>query len=360
MDFSPVFEYNSETISYEENSDFNEEFDEQEGGYVAIGGYQFRPSFILFTVEPVGYHTALVEFRQDAIEKFKEFVYSKFPTPIAFVFERFERGYENQQQRLKLLQDTWESIIYLLYALIVSEYRHFRFSMTETAIKPKQIVSNKIDDRLSIIEQLITLAIDKNHPLPCLNYISNDVVDKLRELNRVRNEFSHSFAKTDLQCRQTISRYQGDVLNILQGISEISSITLARYVSQEESILSFRHEDFKGASLNRTFSAKDIMPDKLDSVSYHLNSRNVLAIHGEDIYCVTPFVHFRLDDIGNPKLCFYKQKRGRDVCLELFYEVLDGSGEVPLGEDQISKADFVNAINEIKNLLPDLSGRGSS
>lgn len=359
MEPSLTIEYNQEAISYDDNPDFNQEIDDQEGGYIEIAGSRMRPSLILFKVDPIAYHTALVEFRQEEIENFKEVVFSKFPTPISFNFERFERGYENQQHRLRLLQDTWESIIYLLYALILGEFRYFKFSMLGTTIKPKQIVSDSLADRLSIIEQLVRLAIDKGYNLPCLNYISIDVVERLRELNRVvRNSSSHSFSKVDAQCRQVISEYKDEVLKILRSISEIRHVILVRYVSQEGSILSFRHEDFRGASLNRTFDIKTINPAKIAQITNHLNNQNILAICDEDIYCVSPFLHFKLDEIGNPKLCFYKKKKGRDSDLELMYEVLDGSGETALKEEHIKKTDFNAAIDEIKVLLPDLSGRG--
>jgi len=310
MDSSLTVEYNEETFTYDNNPDFNQEIYEQEGGYIEIAGSRMRPSLILFKVDPVAYHTVLVEFRQEEIETFKEVVFTRFPTPIAFNFERFERGYENQQNRLQLLQDTWESVIYLLYALIISEFRYFKFSMLGTTIKPKQIVSDSLDDRLSIIAQLVTLAIDEGYDLPCLNYISADAVEKLRELNRVRNKFSHSFAKTDSQCRQTISEYQSEVLAILQSISQIRNIVLARYISQEEDILSFRHEDFQGASLNRTLASKTISSAKIAQITNYLNNRNILAIYNEDIYCVSPFLHFKTDAIGNPRLCFYKKRKG--------------------------------------------------
>jgi hypothetical protein len=230
--------------------------------------------------------------------------------------------------------------------------------MSGTTIKPRQIVSDSLDERLSIIEQLVKLSIDKGYSLSCLKYTSIAVVEKLRELNRVRNKFSHSFAKTDAQCRQTISEYKDEVLTILQSISEIRNIVLVRYISQEGSILSFRHEDFQGASLNRTFDSKTINPAKITQITNHLNNRNILAICDEDIYCVSPFLHFKVDEIGNPRLCFYKKKKGRDFDLELLYEVLDGSGEIALKEEHIRKTDFNAAIDEIKVLLPDLSGRG--
>lgn len=360
MESSLIIQYDQELIKYDENPDFNQDIDEQygiDGNFIEIAGSRMRPSEILFKVDPVAYHAALVEFRQGEVEDFKDFVFSKFPTPIAFNFERFERGYENQQQRLFLLRDTWESIIFLLFALMIGEYRSRGLEMTGTRIKSKQILSDSLSEKLSIIEQLIKLAIDKNHDLVCLNFISTNVVEKLRELNRVRNEFSHSSAKTDAQCRQLIETYEPDVLSVLRAIKEISNVVLIRYVSSNEgNALLFRHEDFKGSSLNRTFSSARIAPDKFSQVYSYLNDKNILAICGDDIYCLSPFLHFKTDGSGNhTRLCFYKKKKGEDTSIQLLYEVLDGSGEIEMQESDLNKSDFLAAVNSIRALLPDLS-----
>ncbi len=318
MSTSVTVEYEQETINYNENPDFNQYIDEQvllrygiTEGYIEIAGSRMRPSEILLKVDPVAYHAELVEFRQLEIGAFKEIVFTEFPTPIAFNFERFERGYENQQHRLQLLRDTWESIIFLLYALIVGEYRSRGLSMTGTRIKSQQIISDSLNDKLSIIEQLIELAVDKSYELTCLNFISTEIVEKLRELNRIRNDFSHSSAKSNAQCKQLIEDHESEVFVILKEIKEISNVRLIRYIASDDgSHLSFRHEDFKGSSLNRTFANANIEPEKFGQIYSYLNNRNILAIYGSDIYCIFPFVHFKLDRSGNhTRLCFYK-KRG--------------------------------------------------
>ena len=368
MDTSLVAEYTQEAIDYDENPDFNQDIDERvsvqyslRDGCIEIASSSMRPSEILYKVDYVAYHTALVDFRQDEIENFKEVVFTEFPTPIAFNFERFERGYENQHQRLLLLRDTWEAIIFLLYALIIGEFRSIGLSMEETKIKSKQLVSDSLADRLSVIEQLVQLAIDKSYKLSCLDYISIDVVEKLRELNRVRNEFSHSSAKSTEQSSQLISKYQGYLISVLRDIREINNVEIIRYFSQQGNCLSFRHEKYKGCSLNRKLENKTITKEKFNQICDYLNNTNILAVYDEKIYCLSPFQHFKSEATGNhPRLCFYKKKKSNSS--ELIYEVLDGSGEIEIEEKDLSKNDFNSAIDEIKALLPDLSGatRGGS
>ncbi len=359
MEPSLITQYDQEIVKYDENPDFNQDIDDQygmDGAFIEIAGSRMRPSEILFKVDPVAYHAALVEFRQEETENFKEFVFSKFPTPIAFNFERFERGYENQQQRLLLLRDTWEAVTFLLFALAVGEYRSRRIDMTGTKIKARQILSDSISDKLSTIEQLVQLAIRNNYELVCLKFVSVGVVEKLRELNRVRNEFSHSSAKSAAQCRQLIEIHEPEVLSILKEIREISNLILIRYIAQEEDVLLFRHEDFKGSSLNRTFATAKILPEKFGQIHSYLNNKNILAIFEGDIYCLSPFLHFKTDSSGNnTRLCFYKKKKGDNISFQLLYEVLDGSGEAEMQESDLGKSDFLAAVDSLRALLPDLS-----
>lgn len=107
---------------YEDNAEFNEYLDSLYGT-IKIAGSEFPSSKVLFAMEYETYCIALQDFHRDRIERFKEIVIDQFPTPVAMCYYRFENGFEHNLQRLNFLRDTWESIINLIHALVISEFR---------------------------------------------------------------------------------------------------------------------------------------------------------------------------------------------------------------------------------------------
>ncbi|MCM0588726.1 MAG: hypothetical protein HEQ19_06405 [Gloeotrichia echinulata CP02] len=356
VDFPVGYSETLPELRYENNPDFNQSIDE-EYDLVTICDASFQPSKILFLMEPETYRLALKQFRDQEVEDLKETIFYDFPTPIAYNFYRFEKGYENEQQRLLLLRDTWESIICLLYSMVVGEFRCLNLPMKETAIRHKQLVSDTYHDKLSVIEQLIKLALDNNYNLSCIKIIPMKAIEKLSDLQAVRNDFAHGSAKSNEQCRQIIFQHYDNIISIFKDIEELKNATLMRYVGQLNNILEFRHEEFKGSSLNRTFEKTILTKEQLISVSSYLNDQTILVKYESHLYSISPFTYFKKDETGNyTRLCFYKRKKGEESNLQLFYELIGGFGEIEIAEDEF-KADFKTATEELRLLLPDLSGK---
>lgn len=123
--------------------------------------------------------------------------------------------------------------------MVVGEFRCQNLSMKETKIKHKQLVSDTYNDKLSVMEQLIQLALDNNYNLSCVKIIPIAVIKKLSELHAVRNDFSHGSAKSNEQCCQVISNHYDNIISIFKDIEELKNVSLIRYAGQENNIFEF-------------------------------------------------------------------------------------------------------------------------
>lgn len=93
---------------------YNDWLDSQymdEQGELDILGFRPRPSFVLFRLTPDTYEAAFADFAEERETDLKRLVFDEFPSPIAHYFYRFEKGYENELQRLRFLRDTWEALV---------------------------------------------------------------------------------------------------------------------------------------------------------------------------------------------------------------------------------------------------------
>ncbi len=344
---------NNPELSYEANNDFNQYLDD-EYGLIIISGSHFQASKILYDLENETYRIALQEFRAQEIENFKETVFDEFPTPIAYNFYRFERGYDNENQRRDFLRDTWESIIFLIYAIVVGEFRCSKLSIdASTKIKMQEVLSDSLDAKLSIVAKLLQLALDQGIKLSSLKVTSLDLIEKLRELNRVRNGFSHSGAMSEEQARKFILANQGDVLSVLQDCKNLNSLKLLRFNKNEGKASHIRCEVFNGHSMNRTYETFLLTSEQVTTAFDYLDRDNILINIDNHIFSISPFFHFKLTDSGHQtRLCCYKKKKGEPPEQKFIYEVIGDALEI-----DFEAANFSSVVDEIRSLLPDLSRR---
>jgi hypothetical protein len=270
-------------LKYDDNPDFNQEIDNNYKPIVIFDA-TFQPNKVLFEMEPETYRLALQDFRQQQMEDLKETICNYFPTPIAYNFYRLEYGYENELQRLYFLRDLWESLIRLLYAIFVGEFCFSRIVIQETNIKLSEILTEKLANKLMIIERFIQIASSKGHNFFCLDLISLEVIQKMRELNQARNEFSHSAVKSEEQARQIFSQYYDEVIFILQEIRGLQNIRLMRYYDQANSVLEPRFEFFVGHSMNRTIKSIKVSLDQLHEWAPYLHRQNILVMNKAKIH----------------------------------------------------------------------------
>lgn len=327
------------------NEWLDEQFFAQFGKTLDIFGYQPTPSFVLFAMSPDTYEAAFEDFKRQRGEEIKDYVCNYFPSPIAYYFYRFENGYEHDLQRLHFLRDTWESVIDVLHALAVAEFRHYKLPSVGD-LRFKDLLSDKVAQRLknirAIIEQLSDAGITS-----CIGRISSaSTLDAMRELNQSRNAFSHSAAQSETQARNWINDCYDDVLEILSDLGGLREILLVRYLDQVDA-LTLRCEVFKGHSSTKTIQVIKIESRQLtDSVRYFQKGK-ILSISGELIFGLSPMIHFREDHVGHTtRLCTFRKTHGDgpDRCLE--YGVI---GEAASYEE--SRSYFHAELTELRSLF---------
>lgn len=335
-------------VPFEANNDFNEELDKLYT--VEIASFTFRASQVLQTMDPEGYRLALQDFRQQRLENFKEVISNQFPAPVAYHFYRTEWGYENDIQRLHCLRDVWESLVYVLYALVIGEFRCAHIPLQTSRGTMEHLLSNTMNDKLGTITDLLNFASNQGYDLACSALIDVEIIEKIRELNRVRNGFSHSAAISEEQARQLFDVYYDQVLSILQQVEALGNVTLIRFAGYGRQPREYRFETFVGHAMTRTYLKQNLSQDQYNACVDYLHPDNILALFKDRIYSVSPFLHFVSRDEGHQtRLCFYKTRRGG----HFHYEVL---GEVR--EQPFQQAVFANEVNELQALLsPDPARR---
>lgn len=347
---SPNDQTDSQTRpSYEENEAFNASLDND---LIEIAGSYFLPSQVLYKMDEETYHAARLDFEQQQIEELKDIIFNKFPTPIAHSFYRLERGYENDLQRLLLLRDTWESLIYVLYALCVGEYRCSHLSMNGTRVTMDILLSDRMHDRFSVMTQLLQAGETNGYDLAVSGLISVDLIERLRNLNQRRNGFSHEAAKSNEQARQLLAENYADVLETLKEFTGLQDITLMRWVGQDGDVHKLRCEIFESHATTKNIKPLRINDEQLRDSSQHLNNRTVLSKIGDKIFSLSPFLHWMDDGTGHcTRLCYYKRKKTENGALEFHYEISGISTPT-----KFPASIFEAEINELRSLLPTQSG----
>lgn len=342
----------SPPIQYSDNPEFNNWFDQQYKEIKAQGNtYYFSKtaSEIVFELDPVAYEAALQEYRAEQLEGFKEIVMDDFPRPIAYYFFCTERNYETEKQRLERLKDTWEAIIFTIFALVVSECRYIQLPLKGVQRPDGQNLilahfkSDRLFDKLQIIETLLNRASTLNRNLVTTSLIDVQTLAKIRTLNQTRNEFSHIAALSEVQSQQEYLDSVSEVIDILQSVNDLQNVQLLRFRSATGNALLIQCESFTGHKLAREMPRIPISNQILATVGNLLNDTHIIAQHNGLIFGLEPFIHYRLDATGQTTdLCFFKRLQGNDI----EFEVVAHSISITLPANQ-----FQYVFNELATLL---------
>lgn len=355
-----VGEYHPKVAKYTDNPDFNDALD-AEYGVIEIAEVPFSPSLILHTMDPEGYHAALLEFRQQQLDDFKDEVCQRFPTPIANRFYKVEHGSVTYLEKLSALKDLWEAVIYTLYALVVGEFRSLGLSMHEAQTvspsntenrKPEKLklnwfYSDKLADRIGITVSLVQLASDKGLDVVLPDIVTLDILEKIRGLKGARNEFAHDETKSEEQAQRLFTAYYEDVLSVLGLLRGLADVALLRFDGTEKKVFECRFETFEGYAMTRHFRTVTLSMSQHGAYSPYLSTDNIVAMYKGRIYSTSPFLHFVSRDEGHlTKLCFYKYKEGSEENQEFFFGVVGESKN-----EKIPARTFAPAIAELHALV---------
>ncbi|MCX9026115.1 MAG: hypothetical protein OIN85_08495 [Candidatus Methanoperedens sp.] len=333
------------SISYSDNPNFNKWLDSNEDNIVSIAGYSFSPSETLYRMNYERYCEESQLYLNDDSLLLEE-IYSDFPTPIAFYLYQAQENYDNPHHRLDLLKSTWESLVFVLYGVVVGEARHKKLPLKETGLDPKDYYSDRLAVKLKIVENILDLCKKKGYSFKSLDILAIDIISKLNELNRKRNEFEHSFAATpDQQCA-LYNELLPEMITALKLIRDLQKVSLFRFHSNSEGgTLLPRCDVFRGHSLDGAKKILNIKKEDFDIVIHYFNKKSIFC-HIEDdvIFCLSPFIHFtkEVQDI-HPKLLFFKKKLAEGKYL---YEIVSQATQIKL-----DKIEFKDRDDEIRKLV---------
>lgn len=318
---------------------------EAEHDHLEIFSYEPRASEVLFQMSPTTYMAAFSDFQAGYDEALKSTVTDGFPSPIAHYYYRFENGYENDLQRLHFLRDTWEAIIDILHALAVGEIR-FRGINLAAPLKFPDLLSDSVSDRLLSIERTMATASASGISLSAGKIAPQSVLDKMRELNRTRNAFSHSAAQSEAQARAWISECYEDVLGILDDIRTLEDCRLFRYINQIDGS-TLRCEILRGHGFTRTIQPIQLTPDQVRDSLRYFRQGQILALHDGSLFSMLPFIYFREDAAGHmTKPCVFRKTRGDAPNRLIEFAVIGESA--PL---QVDRVLFKTEMDELRALF---------
>lgn len=338
-------------IEYEDNLDFNQDIDESHGD-IEIGRLSFKPSWVLYNLDYASYVSELVLYKSKLDEDLKDTIYDEYPLPIAYYFHQTENGYSNNSHRLQLLRSTWEAIIFVLYAVVVGEARSRCLPFRELAVpdrdrNPDLVFNDYLSDRLAqkllIIERILAYNADNGFGLSCGNLISLPVIQRIRELNRERNEFMHTAALSEEQASIRYINLFPDVFGVLKDLKDLQYIDILHYVQNEGNITSLKCELFKGYALARRHKVFSITAEQLAQLNSQINQQNILVRYGEILFSITPFIHYNHEANGNTtNLCYFKRKVAN---ARFEFEIVTRSESI-----EFDRSIFNDRINELRGL----------
>lgn len=341
-------------IEYSDNQEFNDEFD-SENPEIKIGNLTpYKASQILYSVDYEAYLLAIEEQKQKKIDEQKESVYYEYPQPIAYYFHQAENGYSNENHRLQLLRSTWEAIIFTIYAIVIGEARNKSFpfrnivgldSNDNPDLSFNDYFSDKLAQKLLIIERILKYSVDNHIPLVSNQLIPLAVIQKVRRLNQERNGFMHTAALSEEQASRKYLELVPDVLDVLTDLNELASLEILHYIGNEGAATALRFHLFQGYTLARQNSpTMQITPTQLSRIAGELTNQNIFAYYQGELFSITPFLHFKSEANGNiTNLCYCKKKHSNtryELEIVTHSEVYEDDGTV-----------FTDRINELRGLI---------
>ena len=307
-------------IEFVDNPDFNRWLEENYS--VEIEEYEFPSSEVLYAISYEKYLEALERYTDDPKISLNR-IEDKFPSPIAYYFYQANNNSDNPHHRLDLLKSCWESIVYFLFGLVVAEARHKKLPIKEIGITWKTLWSDRLFDKLAIIENIIDYTSKKGIAFECSSIIPVATLAKIRTLNQERNGFAHTAARTTAQQQglyKTLSPVLEDVLKQLIGLE---NVIVLRYHSFETPLIP-HCEIYNGSSIEGRKKGVILKKESYIEILDHWDANTIFAKLNDEVFCLSPFIHFAQEPHEtNAVLCFYKKERVGKYLFEVVSKAQD-------------------------------------
>lgn len=312
----------SEEIIYEDAryQRFNDSLDEE--GVVEIATITFQRSRILFDMALETYKDAYSEFLEKEFDDLKQAVFDYYPSCIAYNFRLSERGEGSSDPVRKLLhlKDTWESIVFVLYALVMGEVRNKRVNLKDTQIfvshdtggnptyanfNTDRLLSDALKQKIQNLKAIVGYA-QTNALGFKIEEIELGLLDDLLALQNIRNDISHHAAPTREQAEEELMQVIPLFREMLIKTRFLENCKILRFESYAAEC---RCEAFNGHSLNREYDNHGLIQTHLAYV-LGLGQDQLFTLWDAECFGLSPFLHFDRDATGHESyLCFYKGKK---------------------------------------------------
>ena len=301
----------------------NESLDEE--GEVIIANIPFQRSRILFELANPTYKDAYNEFLEQEFDDLKQSVFDHYPACIAYNFRLSERGQgaDDPVRKLLHLKDTWESVVFVLYALVLGEVRHKgidlkaaqHFVSLDPGGNPRyahfntdKILSDAIKQKIQNIKGIILHG--KTNGLGFkFEEIDESLCDDLLRLQDIRNDISHHTAPTREQAESELQQVSPIFREMLTKTRFLENCKILRFESFSSSC---RCETFNGHSLNREYENSNLTEAQREYV-IGLGQEQLFVVWNAECFSLSPFLHFVRDATGHESyVCFFKgRKQGK-------------------------------------------------
>lgn len=332
---------------------FNESLDLD--GPIQIAGVDFKPSRILYEMEPIGYAEAYRDFLNSEYDRIKEVVFNQYPSCIAYNFRLSEKGEgaSDPVRKLLHLKDTWESIVFVLYAIIFGEIRHknsdLKAAQVLVATSPTgdvfksfntdRLISDALKIKIQNIKAVIEYSKANNLGLKC-EEIETDLLDKLLALQDIRNDISHHTAPTKEEAEAELLQVIPLFKEMLMKTEFLAECKILRFESFSSKC---KCEEFNGHALNKEFGEFDFAANQTFVIG--LGQEQLFVKWENEIFSLSPFLHFLRDTVGRETyLSFFKGKKESKYWFEPLTKRTEVSFDPLQTRFDIEQASLVNLI----------------
>lgn len=304
---------------------FNESLDEdckiEANGQVKVGGTQFQPSRILYEMEPIGYAEAYQDFLNSEYERIKDVVYNQYPSCIAYNFRLSEKGEgaADPVRKLLHLKDTWESIVFVLYAIVWGEIRHKNIDLKAAQVfvsmgangipvyesfNTRKLISDALKTKIQNLKAVIEFSRANGLGLKC-EEIEPELLDKLLALQDIRNDISHHNTPTREEAEAELLQVIPLFKEMLMMTEFLAECKILRF---ESFAIRCRCEEFNGHFLNKEFGDFDFGANQAFVLG--LGQEQLFIKWETELFSLSPFLHFLKDTVGRETyISFFKGKK---------------------------------------------------
>jgi len=304
----------------EEYKRFNDYLDEE--GSIDIAGIAFQRSRVLYELANDTYIDAYYEFQEKELVDLKQFIFDAYPACIAYNYRLSEKGEgaNDPVRKLLHLKDSWEAIVFILYALIMGEIRYRKVEMKTTRLfvslgldgnpvfanfNTEKILSNAIKQKIQNIKAIAHYCKINTLGYKC-EEIDETLIDDLLELQDIRNDISHHTAPTREQAEAELAFIIPLFQKMLMKTRFLGNCNILRFDTFTSTC---RCESFNGHSLNREFENYPFLEPQRTLV-LGLGQEQLFVYWDGECFSLSPFLHFDKDASGHESyVCFYKGRK---------------------------------------------------